>query len=44
MKKLIDVGVKVAIFYAGCKMVRGCMVIVRSFQFGTLYKLESYTI
>lgn len=29
---------------AGCKMVRGAMVIARGVRFGTLYKLEAYTV
>lgn len=44
IRKLIDVGVQVVFFDAGCKMVRGVMVIARSVRYDTLYKLDACTI
>ncbi|GLJ29753.1 hypothetical protein SUGI_0587340 [Cryptomeria japonica] len=44
VSKLIDVGVQVVFSEAGCKMITGAMVVARGVRFGTLYKLEAYTV
>ena len=37
-------GVKIVCGDGGCKMVRGSMVLMRGFRYGTLYKLLGKTI
>lgn len=44
MSKLIDAGVQVVFSETGCKMIKGAMVVARGVRFGTLYKLEAYTV
>lgn len=44
MSKLIDASVQVVFSEARCKMIKGAMVVARGVRFGTLYKLEAYTI
>ena len=44
VKKMDVLGVKAVCGDGGCKMVRGSMVLMRRFRYGTLYKLLGGTI
>ena len=44
VRKLIDAGVQVVFSDAGCKMIKGAMVIAKGVRIGTLYKLDACTI
>ena len=44
IEKMDVAGVKIVCGDGGCKMVRGSMVLMRGFQYGTIYKLLGSTI